>query len=167
MLPLPSLLKMLGISCTDFDLCWFWSENLKHRCSWVLMTPLWFNDTSVQRHISEFELPQDNLCFWQRRYQNSQKLCAKLHHKELNITKFTNKDDTRFYSLKYPQVLTHKICEPKTVGRHLPVPSIWYSNWEVDRGYCQSSVPYAQLACKWSKCVQVGSINPQWEQECR
>lgn len=83
------------------------------------------------------------------------------------LPKLMNKNDTSLYSLKYPQVLTHKICEPKTAGRHLPVYSIWYSNWEVDRGYCQSSVSYAQLAYKWSICVQVGSSNPQWEQDCR
>lgn len=78
-----------------------------------------------------------------------------------------SKDATRFYSLSYPQVHTQKIWEHRTVARHLPVYSIWYSNWEVDRGYCQSSVSYAQLACKWSKCAQVSSSNPQWEQDCR
>lgn len=93
-------------------------------------------------------------------------LTEELHHKELNITEFKNKDDNRFHSLKYPQELTHKICEPKTAGSHLPVYPIWYSNWEVYRGYCQSSVSYAQLACKWNKCHQTGSINQQREQEC-
>lgn len=51
-------------------------------------------------------------------------LTEELHHKEQNNTEFKNKEDNMFPSLKYPQVLTHKICEPKTAGSHLSVYSI-------------------------------------------
>lgn len=103
-------------------------------------TPFWLSSLKVLRII--FASGKSKFIKTVRRIHCS---TEELHYKEPNITECKSKVHNMLHSLKYLQVITHKICEPKRAGSHLPLYSIWYLNWEVYRGYCQSSVFYAQL----------------------